>query len=115
MLTITQRQFDALALQRQRRFERRLAASLRQTLPGLDAEALEIRVREVVLRALRLFVSERDVARFTALVLRHFGGWPAAGLPEDALNLLQGEALPAQRRLDNFERWARQRELHQGD
>ena len=72
-------------------------------------------MRQALAQSLRLFSTERDVARCVGLVLRHFDTWPAAGLPPAGLELLTGEALPAQRRLDNFERWARQRELHQGN
>ena len=78
-------------------------------LPELAATlpALAMHVRRGVARGVRHFSTETDVARYVEIVLRHLGGWTEDDHPERALEMIRSTSLPAARRLDNFERWAK--------
>lgn len=111
MLTIRSEQMRALQVARLEQFERHAMARVEANLPHLtmDLPALVTQVRIGVARGLRHFSAEEDVARYVEIVLRHLGGWSGDEHPAPALEMIHSGSLPAARRLDNFERWARAR------
>ena len=112
MLVIRSEQMRALQSARLEQFEQHAIARveaadmprLASALPSLAAQ-----VRLGVARGLRHFSTEDDVARYVEIVLRHLGGWTLDDHPLNALEMIRSASLPAARRLDNFERWAKAR------
>jgi len=111
MLTIRSEQMHVLQTERREQFVRHAVARVRMNLPQLSERLPDWieKVRPCIAQGLRHFSAEDDVARFVEIRLRYMGDEPAAALPESALELIHSSALPAGRRLDNFERWARTR------
>lgn len=111
MLTIRSEQIRALQAERREQFVRHAVARVGVKLPHLTERLPDWTesVRSCVVQGLRHFSAEDDVARYVEIRLRYFGDESATALPESALELIHSATLPARRRLDNFERWARTR------
>lgn len=111
MLTIRSEQMRALQTARAEQFVQYTLARVPVTLPHL-ADAMPdwtTRVRPSVARGLRHFSAQDDVARYVEIVLRHLDERTADELPDAAREMIHSASLPAARRLDNFERWAKKR------
>lgn len=111
MLVIRSEQMRALQAARLEQFERYAIARVEADMPqrAFALPALATQVRLGVARGLRHFSTEHDVARYVEIVLRHLGGWTVDDHPVGALEMIRSASLPAGRRLDNFERWAKAR------
>ena len=108
MLTIRSEQMRALQRERLRRFALHASARLERNLPHFagSAGALGDHVRVGVSRGVRYFSTEGDVARYVEIVMRHLGGFTEQPHPASAIEMIQSASIPAERRLENFERWA---------
>ena len=111
MLVIRSEQMRLLQAARVEQFERHALARVEADMPPLASAlpSFSAQVRLGVARGLRHFSTEDDVARYVEIVLRHLGGWTLDDHPLNALEMIRSASLPAARRLDNFERWAKAR------
>ena len=53
----------------------------------------------------RFFSTERDLARYSEIVLTRMGGWSNRDHPRQVIDLLASRAVAGARRLDNLEHW----------
>ena len=111
MLVIRGEQMRALQTARVEQFEQHASALVEANMPQLvsTVPTLASQIRLGVARGLRHFSTEDDVARYVEIVLRHLGGWSDDDHPASALEMIRSASIPAARRLDNFERWAKGR------
>ena len=107
MLTIRQEQIHALRDMRVRDFARRLMTRIEHSPSPASRQLSEPELLAVLNRGLRYFPCEQHLARYVEIVLRYGDGRGAEDHPAAALELINNENLPAARRLENFERWAR--------
>jgi hypothetical protein len=110
MLTIRREQMDAFVRNALAEFEARLRKHLEALLPETPRPEIEADVRaSIALCRDAGLTREKDMARFAEIVCRHLGGYPARGLPREALSNLYVFGRDPAVKLDHFEEWARRR------
>jgi hypothetical protein len=118
LLRIRNEQMSAFESARMADFENRLFKASRGSVHWLGEPMPEEKVRAQLALCLssgrRFFSTERDLAKYVEITMAYLGGCTGADHPRAALEMLVAPALRPERRLDNFERWARSRQPNAG-
>lgn len=96
---------------RRRDFEQRLTRFLRHCLiergVEFDEDVLQQQIQIGLEHSANFdIITERDIAHFLEIVCTVLVGFGPAGMPADALRILEARAVPSNERLDRFATWA---------